>query len=228
MSGFSPIVPQKLLSKSLAVARSAPRILDDEVWIEGDALSLLVLPDVPFFVLRCDGLSEVSGILFLDLEPSAPLGIVQAGNPIPRGSCRGCIPVRYLSGSRGCTRCTRRVRCLGMCWQRNDFSNRGFPISVSTQAQQRGKVSLPLCWRDRTAWYKLYVPPSKFCFLFAGNAVGMVVDRFGHRSLIVSVLRGVESVREKPLAHFLDPGGGRKVGQREQEKAQQVLGRQSA
>ena len=58
--------------------------------------------------------------------------------------------------------------------------------------------------------------------------MGMVVDRFGHRSLIVSVLRGDESVREKPLAHFLDPGGGTKVGQREQEKAQQVLGRQSA
>ena len=51
---------------SLAVARSAPRNLDDEVWIKSDALSLLVLPDVTFFVLRCDGLSGVSGRLLLE------------------------------------------------------------------------------------------------------------------------------------------------------------------
>ena len=71
------------------------------------------------------------------------------------------------------------------------------------------------------------MPPLKFYFLLAGHAVGIVVDRVEHRSFIDSVLRGVEFVREEPFAHFLDPEGGRKVGQGEQEKAQRVLERQS-
>lgn len=66
LSRFSPNLPQKLLSMSLAVASG---IFDDEIGIEGNIFFLLVLPYVLLFFGGCIGPSRVTSRLLLDLEP---------------------------------------------------------------------------------------------------------------------------------------------------------------
>ena len=61
----------KLTSKTIhheLGGRFASWVLDDEVWIEGDAFSLFVLTNVLVLGLRGDGPSGVAGGLLLDLE----------------------------------------------------------------------------------------------------------------------------------------------------------------
>ena len=80
------------------------RVLNNEVWVEIDPYSLLVLIDVPNFVCGGDGPSGVAGRLLRDLQPS--IHVVSRVPFLPCGKCQ--------------------TSCSGVCWQRRDFSNRDF------------------------------------------------------------------------------------------------------
>ena len=63
------------------------------------------------------------------------------------------------------------------------------------------------------------VPSFKLSFFLGGHAVGIVMGSVRHGSFVVLVFQGVEFMREESLAQFLNSEGGRKVGEREREKA---------
>ena len=63
-------------------------VLDNEVGIEVDAFSLLVLPHVLSFVCGSSGPGGVAGGFLFNFEPGVNVG---------------CTPVRRLSRSQGCT-----------------------------------------------------------------------------------------------------------------------------
>ena len=72
-----------------------------------------------------------------------------------------------------------------------------------------------------------FVPPFEFGSLFGRHAVGIVRVAWRHGSFVLLVFRGVKFVGKKPLAQFVDPKGGGKIGEREREKAQGIFEGQS-